>query len=161
MIGRGMQSRVVGIAVGQRRALPFREIFCSLPTLTSVEFSVRRLPHWQPPDSEFFVTWRLYGSLPEEAHGAAPQALAQSRSAGEAFVALDRKLDCASTGPLWLKDAHVAEHVSRVLLSGMSEWGLYGLFAWVVMANHVQSFCDPSAAQQGPDEHQECECAGG
>jgi putative transposase len=104
-----------------------------------VAFYIRRLPHWQPPDSDFFVTWRLFGSLPKTAHGAAPQA----RTAGEEFVALDQQLDCATTGPLWLKNARVAESVSRVLQSGMTEWRLYDLLAWVVMANHVHVLLRP------------------
>jgi REP element-mobilizing transposase RayT len=52
-------------------------------------------------------------------------------------------MDCASTGPLWLKNTRVAEAVSQVLLSGMSEWRLYELFAWVVMANHVHFLMRP------------------
>jgi len=27
----------------------------------------RHLPHWHPDGVEFFVTWRLYGSLPRSA----------------------------------------------------------------------------------------------
>lgn len=66
-----------------------------------------------------------------------------SNSGGKAFVAFDRELDHARTGPLWLKDARVAECVSRILLSGASEWKLYELFAWVVMANHVHVLLRP------------------
>jgi len=62
---------------------------------------------------------------------------------GEAFVAFDQKLDSANTGPVWLKNPQVAESVSRVLLSGMSEWRLYDLLAWVVMANHVHVLIRP------------------
>jgi putative transposase len=64
---------------------------------------------------------------------------------GEAFVALDLELDRASTGPVWLKEQQIAECVSRVLLAGMSEWRLYELFAWVIMANHVHVLLRPSA----------------
>ena len=103
-----------------------------------MEFYTRRLPHWHPPDSEFFVTWRLYGSLPT-----VHDTVAHSPSAGEAFLALDQQLDCATTGPLWFKNTEVAETVSRILLSGMSEWALYELTAWVVMANHVHVLLRP------------------
>jgi hypothetical protein len=44
-------------------------------------------------DAEFFVTWRLHGSLP-------------------------RHMDHANTGPLWLRDPRVAECVSQTLLAG-------------------------------------------
>jgi hypothetical protein len=27
-------------------------------------FYQRNLPHWQPPGATFFITWRLWGSLP-------------------------------------------------------------------------------------------------
>jgi len=37
----------------------------------------------------------------------------------------------------------VAECVSRILLSGMSEWRFYELLAWVVMANHVHILLRP------------------
>jgi putative transposase len=129
--------------VGRHHALPCKR-FSLLVALICVTFHKRRLPHWLPSDAEFFVTWRLYGSLPMAAHGAAPHPHSHShphqgeqRSAGEAFVALDRQLDSASNGSVWLKNARVADSVSRVLLSGMTEWDLYELAAWVVMANHI------------------------
>jgi REP element-mobilizing transposase RayT len=103
-----------------------------------VTFYVRRLPHWQPPDADFFVTWRLYDSLPKVSGPLLPAA-----TAGAAFVALDRQLDRAASGPLWLKNAQVAECVSQVLLSGMSQWRFYELLAWVVMANHVHVLLRP------------------
>jgi REP element-mobilizing transposase RayT len=58
-------------------------------------------------------------------------------------VALDRQLDRATTGPLWLKNPRVAECVTRTLLAGMSEWQLYELLAWVVMSNHVHVLLRP------------------
>jgi len=60
-----------------------------------VAFYTRRLPHWQPPDADFFVTWRLYGSLP-----AFKMAVPESISVGAAFVAMDKELDHATTGPM-------------------------------------------------------------
>lgn len=101
----------------------------------------RRLPHLEPTGAEFFVTWRLHGSLPKAAHGAAP--LAEPVSAGGAFVAFDRQLDRAASGPLWLKEPVVANLVSGVPLAGASEWRLYELLAWVVMANHVHVLIRP------------------
>lgn len=34
-------------------------------TTMSKEFYRRRLPHWQPPEATFFVTYRLAGSIPQ------------------------------------------------------------------------------------------------
>jgi putative transposase len=101
-----------------------------------VEFYRRRLPHWHPPNADFFVTWRLHGSLPLSHQF-------QHASAGEAFVAMDKQLDSATTGPLWLKDPSVAVRVNRVLLLGMTEWHFYELHAWVILANHVHVLLHP------------------
>lgn len=99
-------------------------------------FYIRRLPHWQPQDAEFFVTWRLHGSLPS-------CRIPTSLTPGQAFVLADRELDHAVSGPLWMKDPQVAERVSCVLLSGEAAWRLYELHAWVVMANHVHVLLRP------------------
>jgi len=66
-----------------------------------------------------------------------------SESGGAAFVAQDRELDRAASGPLWLKNAQVADCVSGILVAGMSRWQFYELFAWMVMANHVHVFLRP------------------
>lgn len=99
----------------------------------------RRLPHQHPENADFFVTWRLYGSLPRQ-----PQALTPI-SCGEAFVAMDRELDLAATGPLWLKEPRIADCVSAILEAGASRWKLYQLLAWVIMANHVHVLLRPHA----------------
>ena len=85
----------------------------SYSLLFALAFYTRRLPHWHPENAEFFVTWRLHGSLP------------------------------GSTGPLWLNNARVAESVSRTLVSGMTKWRFYELFAWVVMENNVHVLIQP------------------
>jgi len=95
-----------------------------------LSFYIRRLPHWHPPDAEFFVTWRLYGSLPKGAPAMA-------------FADRDRCLDRGSFGPLWMKDPRVADCVAQVLRSGAAERQLYELAAWVVMANHVHVLMRP------------------
>ena len=102
-------------------------------------FYTRRLPHWQPPGVEFFVTWPLYGSVPRFR----TQLLAPSTPAGRAFLCLDKQRDSAASGPLWLKNPPVADFVSRILLNGESQWRLDELPAWVVMANHVHVLLRP------------------
>lgn len=114
--------------------------FGEIPKLSPpdvVAFYVRHLPHWHPADADFFVTWRLYGSLPKAARTPV------TTSSGARFVAVDRQLDRAVDGPLWLRDPEVADAVSQVLFTGMVEWRLYELLAWVVMANHVHVLIRP------------------
>ena len=123
--------------VGRRHALPARDFLGPWP-LSCVGFHNRRLPHWEPTDAEFFVTWRLHGTLPRFPTGRIPV-----ESAGQAFPQVDRRLDHATSGPLWLKDSRVAQCVSQVLLSGMTDWRLYELIAWVVMANHIHVLMRP------------------
>src|SRR5687767_12416692 len=54
----------------------------------------RRLPHWDVIGQPLFVTFRLHGSLPAN-RTFPPDRL----SSGKAFVAMDRILDRAETGP--------------------------------------------------------------
>jgi putative transposase len=102
----------------------------------------RHLPHWQPEDAALFITWRLHGSLPRTVH------ILKNQSAGKAFVAMDRELDKAATGPRWLQDERVAQCVADALQYGEKQLGLYALQAWVLMVNHVHILIDPKAKLQ-------------
>jgi REP element-mobilizing transposase RayT len=104
-----------------------------------VSFYRRRLPHWHPEGAAIFVTWRLFGSLPKQP----PKEPAGAISEGQRFVALDRQMDCAGSGPTWLKHPAVAAHVVDTLLLAERQWGLYELFAWVVMSNHAHVLLRP------------------
>ena len=92
----------------------------------------RNLPHYQPDGAALFITFRLYGTLP----------LSSGRD-GRAFAAADRELECTPLGPSWLKQPRVAESVSTVILDGERIRALYGLVAFVVMANHVHLLIEP------------------
>ena len=96
-----------------------------------MDFSRRRLPHSYPPGRWLFLTWHLHSSLP---HGHYPPP--GKASAGKAFIWMDRHLDCASTGPFFLRQAAVARLVVDSLYRGVA-LGHYDLGAFVVMANHV------------------------
>ena len=96
----------------------------------------RRLPHWQPDGARYFVTWRLAGSLPV----AAVADLWTTR--GAAFVAGDRLLDSAPSGPRWLTKPEVASVVAGVLREGVTG-GRYDLAAYVLMPNHVHLLLKP------------------
>ena len=96
----------------------------------------RRLPHWQPEGVGYFVTWRLAGSLPV----AAVADLWTTQ--GAAFVAGDRLLDAAPSGPRWLAEPEVAAVVAEVQREGAEE-GRYDLGSWVLMPNHVHILLKP------------------
>src|ERR1700693_1931032 len=84
-----------------------------------VMFYRRRLPRCHPDltDPTFlFVTLRLAAStprarLPQPRKGA-------PLSAGRAFLVLDREVDKAAFGPVWLRDARVASVVADALRDG-------------------------------------------
>jgi len=103
-------------------------------------FYQRRLPHWQPPGQEVFITWRLHGSLPKRIP--APK---ENSSPGEAFVHYDRFLDEARTGPLWLKDSRIAECVLAAMTDAQQKQ-LIQIRAYALMANHVHVLLTPVVA---------------
>jgi len=120
-------------------------------------FYKRNLPHWQPLGATFFITWRLYGSLPRSALEqieATRQLLEREATrAGETdeerkirhfkklFALYDGLLDKAEGGRPWLKDEKVAAVVEDTLLRQYAN--LYALWAYVVMPNHVHVFLRP------------------
>ncbi len=97
----------------------------------------RNLPHWHPPGQDIFLTWRLRGSLPAHLRGMASKDLP-----GERFLDLDRALDRAEVGPLWLREPRVAECIVSALRKahGMR---FIDLHAYAVMANHVHVLLTP------------------
>jgi putative DNA methylase len=99
----------------------------------------RRLPHWDTADQPLFITFRLHGSLP--AHRIFPPA--GVTGSGEAFIAMDRLLDQASNGPLYLSQPEIAELVVKALQHGANKLQRYQLHAYVVMPNHVHLSVTP------------------
>jgi REP element-mobilizing transposase RayT len=103
-----------------------------------VTYYRRHLPHWFPDGAVVFVTWRLYGTLPGwKARERAAE------TAGREFVAFDRLLDRAQSGPDWLRRPAVASAVAETLIAGEMHRELYRLLAWVVMPNHVHALWRP------------------
>ena len=93
--------------------------------------SERRLPHIYPPNTWLFVTWHLHGSLP------ASQCPEPGKwPAGQTFVWMDRRLDIARTGPLFLRQEDIATLVVESMFKG-TDLGHYELGPFVIMANHV------------------------
>jgi len=81
----------------------------------------RRLPHWDVIGQPLFITFRLHGSLPFN-RVFAPEPLASS---GKAFRAMDRILDGANSGPLFLQRSEIAELVQNALLDGERRFQRY------------------------------------
>jgi REP element-mobilizing transposase RayT len=98
----------------------------------------RRLPHEWTEGKRLFVTCHLYGSLP---HALYPPPGKQD--AGQAFVWMDRYLDSARVGPLYLKQEAIAQLVVDSIRYGAQSLEYYDLQAFVVMANHVHLLVQP------------------
>ncbi len=134
-------------------------------------FYRRHLPHYQPPDSDYHVVFRLKGSLParviaelkreregferslqrvRSGHERRAQYIACQQAYLERF---DTQLAASVSGPFWLGDSAVASIVSDALAQ---RHGLdYTLHASTVMPNHVHMVFttvgrDP--AEEGPPE---------
>jgi len=99
--------------------------------------SVRRLPHFYPQDRWIFLTWNLRGALPASQFPPPHKVLS-----GETFVLLDRPLDTARTGAMFLRQDPIATIVLDSLHYGI-ELGHYELASYVIMANHVHALLLP------------------
>jgi putative transposase len=95
--------------------------------------TVRRLPHVYPEDRWIFLTWHLHGALRTSQIPPPSKALS-----GEVFVLIDRQLDAARSGPMFLRQDAIASLVAGSLYRGV-ELGHYELASWVIMANHVHA----------------------
>ena len=101
-------------------------------------FYRRRLPHLYDIGQPIFLTWRLHDSLPvHRVFGAG------NLSSGQAFVALDRLLDEARRGPLYLRQPALAEMITEAIHHNASVLHHYALHAFAVMPNHVHLLLSP------------------
>ncbi len=126
----------------------------------------RLLPHYHPVGATFFVTFRLYGSLPVsfldelgrwfEAEKDRLSALPPGAEREKAFTLLQRDffrkydaaLDQCLCGPVHLREPAAARLVVDQLLRFDGQW--YRLLAYTIMPNHVHVLLDFSI-QAGPD----------
>jgi REP element-mobilizing transposase RayT len=99
------------------------------------EFHTRHLPHLHAVGQPMFITWRLQGSLP------AGRSFPKIADSGKAFVAVDRVLDTATTGPLYLRMPEIAGTVQEAIL--YRDQREYHLHAHVIMPNHVHLLVTP------------------
>jgi putative transposase len=100
-------------------------------------FHTRRLPHYRSIGRPVFLTWRLPGSLP------ANRSFPAGTTSGQAFLAMDRLLDNARTGPLYLRQPEIARMVVEAIHYQEDALGHYALYNYVVMGNHVHILVTP------------------
>jgi REP element-mobilizing transposase RayT len=117
------------------------EIKGKLRKAEAIGYYERNLPHWQPEGRAIFLTWRLHGSLPRIF---VKRLRERQWRAGRQFLAADRELDAAATGPRWLHDPRIAERVETAIRRG-TDVGYFILHAYEVMPNHVHILLDPLA----------------
>ena len=104
-------------------------------------FYRRRLPHFHEIDRPVFLTWRLHDSLPP--HRAYPT---ETLNSGRAFAAMDRLLDEARAGAVYLRQPAVANMIVETIHYNANVLGHYQLHAFVVMPNHVHLLATPAVA---------------
>lgn len=118
-------------------------------------FYQRKLPHYQPAEATFFVTFRLAGSIPmeivrqlQENFERIQECILEQKNLTEQekreriyveqkrlFVATDNFLDTNPNGPYWLREKPIAEIVSEALQH--RDGKLYDLHTFTIMPNHV------------------------
>jgi len=122
------------------------------------EFYRRHLPHWQPQDAVFFVTFRLKNSLPyeiieslrveRERVKVALEQFPESERARQDYLEerryfgrWDAYLDKAEFGPRWLSQPEIASIVKEAM--HYRDGKVFDLHAFCIMSNHVHVVFEP------------------
>jgi len=100
-----------------------------------IAFRARRLPHFDCIGSPTFITWRLHDSLPPN------RPFPRATASGRVFLTMDRLLDTAVRGPLYLRQPEIAARVVEAI--HYRDPGHYHLHNFVVMPNHVHVLITP------------------
>ena len=113
----------------------------------------RNLPHYQPGNADYFVTFRLANSLPkkvidnlkneysilinetEKINNLSKRKRAILRNAKQYFRKFDNLLDGSQTGPLWLKEEPIANIIYESII--YRDKKKYDLHCFTIMPNHV------------------------
>lgn len=118
-------------------------------------FYHRKLPHFQPAESTFFVTFRLAGSIPidvirrlRENYELVQKGILEQKDLTEKecrelvyaeqkrlFASTDEFLDTNPNEPYWLKRMEVAEIIAESM--NYRDGKQYDLHAFTIMPNHV------------------------
>lgn len=121
-----------------------------------MNFYRRNLPHWQPQEAEYFITFRLEGSLPKKVveqltkkrkllQNAIKRDELKPEEVSKQEQIIQRKifqkyeylLDKEETGPTWLSNETVAKIVTEALHH--RNQNQYDLYAYCIMSNHVHT----------------------
>ena len=120
----------------------------------------QKLPHIQPVGSCFFVTFRLFGSIPNnrlfEIRGKYEKKIALAKLISDSYqrnleifnlrkkflIEYDAVLDTINSGPFYFKDKSIMDIVKNELHRFDPEF--YDLIAYSVMSNHVHILIDTS-----------------
>jgi putative transposase len=102
-----------------------------------ITFHARHLPHYYEIGHPMFITWRLHNSL------SSGRTFPSSTTSGEAFLVMNRLLDNARTGPLYLGRPDIAAVVLESIHFRHEVSRDYDLHSFVVMANHVHLLMTP------------------
>ncbi len=107
--------------------------------MKSKEFYKRKLPHWQPPNSRFFITYRLAGSIPasiiQELQKKYYSCQNNSSARQEYFAEIENYLESNKEGPHWLKEDVISQIVfDSLMFNDKKDYDLYGCS---IMSNHV------------------------
>lgn len=115
----------------------------------------RNLPHWQPPGATFFITYRLYGSIPIsvlqriKSETEEELKIAEKNCRGidlstrryeiqrRYFGKYDDALDGSLNEPYWLKEEAIAGEVMQSLHHCADQF--FHLWAFCIMPNHVHA----------------------
>ena len=113
----------------------------------------RNLPHYQPGNADYFVTFRLANSLPkkvidnlkneysilinetEKINNLSKRKRAILRNGKQYFRKFDNLLDGSQTGPLWLKEEPIANIIYESII--YRDKKKYDLHCFTIMPNHV------------------------
>jgi len=110
----------------------------------------RKLPHLQIKGGEYFITFRLHGSLPQEVIKSLQRQKKLFKSKlnkdkslssdilkyeAKFFLKYEELLENNSFGPTWLSEPHIARIVAESIL--FRDQKEYDLYAFCIMSNHV------------------------
>lgn len=116
-----------------------------------------KLPHWQPRNATFFVTFRLHDSIPKNRLKQLQKKYEESLHLAKCnkasteeieilhkkyFLACDQLLDQIESGPMYLSIPEVANIIKQALHDLDDNW--YRLLAYCIMSNHVHLLFDTS-----------------
>ena len=112
-------------------------------------FYERKLPHWQPIAASFFVTTRLYNSIPmpvlKQLREQKKELLAKANATGDKeqiyhtqkklFALYDNALDFNPNGPYYLAQSEIAEIIKESFEH--RDGKEFTLWAYTIMSNHI------------------------